>query len=71
MNQENDSFAAEFNKNSNIKIYSKNAIWLFLIFFAPIFGGILLCQNLIDFYKKKEANIVLLTTIAFTIYAVF
>ena len=48
-------------------IYSKKAVWAFSFFFTPIFGGILLSQNLKDIDKKKEANIVLLTSIGLTV----
>lgn len=49
------------------KIYSKNAIWGFSIFFTTIFGGVLLMQNLRDIGNKKEANHVLIFSILFTI----
>ena len=48
-------------------IYSKKAIWGFSFFFTPVFGGILLVQNLKDIGKKKEANIVLLISILITV----
>ena len=49
------------------KIYSKQAIMGFSVFFTTIFGGILLMQNLRDLNKKKEANIVLGISIVYTI----
>ena len=38
------------------KIYSKRAVFGFSLFFAPVFGGVLLRQNLIDYKRKKEGN---------------
>ncbi|SIQ32320.1 hypothetical protein SAMN05880574_11040 [Chryseobacterium sp. RU37D] len=49
------------------KIYSKQAIVGFSIFFSPLFGGILLFKNLIEVQKKKEAYLVLATSIILTI----
>ncbi len=54
------------NQTNTVKIYSKKAVFCFSLFFAPIFGGVLLRQNLIDNNKKKEANIVLLISLLFT-----
>lgn len=64
---EEKKFTTEVNEDNTPKIYSRNAIWVFSVIFAPIFGGVLLRQNLIDCEKKKEANIVLLTSIAMTV----
>lgn len=66
MNEENNLPIPELNQGHVVKIYSKNAIWCFSILFAPIFGGVLLRQNLIDAKRKKEANIVLFVSIIFT-----
>ena len=66
MIEENNSFITDETLYNDVKIYSKKAIWGFSLFFAPIFGGFLLRQNLIDIKKKKEANMVLLYSIAFT-----
>jgi len=70
MTEENKLPLAESNKENDIKIYSKKAIWGFSVLFAPIFGGVLLRQNLIDNKKKKEANIVLVTSIVFTVLTI-
>lgn len=51
-------------------IYSKRAIWGFSFFFTPIFGGILLMQNLKDIDKKKEANLVLVLSILMTVLTI-
>ena len=66
MIEENNSLITDETLENDLKIYSKKAIWGFSLFFAPIFGGFLLRQNLIDIKKKKEANMVLLYSIAFT-----
>jgi hypothetical protein len=47
-------------------IYSKKAIWGFSIFFSPLFGGVLLMQNLKDTDRRKEGNLILLISIALT-----
>ncbi|NVO31699.1 hypothetical protein [Hymenobacter lapidiphilus] len=70
MKEENNSTTTELNQGNAVKIYSKKAILGFSIIFAPIFGGVLLRQNLIDDNKKKEANIVLVTSILFTILTI-
>lgn len=49
-----------------LKIYSKKAIWGFSVFFTPVFGGVLLRQNLIDQDNKKAGNFILLVSILFT-----
>jgi len=54
-----------------IKIYSKRAIWGFSVFFTSIFGGVLLFQNLRDIGKKKEANLVLLFSIIFSVAIIY
>jgi hypothetical protein len=51
-------------------IYSRGSIWGFSIFFTPLFGGIMLMQNLKDTDKKKEANLVLIVSILMTVLAV-
>lgn len=53
------------------KIYSKKAIWAFSIFFSAIFGGVLLMQNLKDIDKRKEAYMVLLFSIVFTVSVIY
>jgi len=70
MTEENNLTLTELNQESGPKIYSKKAIWGFSIFFAPIFGAVLLRQNLIDIRRKKEANIVLLISIVFTVLTI-
>ncbi len=70
MTEENNLTLIELNQAETVKIYSKKAILAFSIIFAPIFGGVLLRQNLIDYKKKKEANIVLLTSIVFTVLTI-
>ena len=47
-------------------IYSKQAIWGFSFFFTPIFGGVLLMQNLKDIGKNKEGNVVFIISILLT-----
>ena len=70
MTEENNSLITDETLENDVKIYSKKAIWGFSLFFAPIFGGFLLRQNLIDIKKKKEANIVLLYSIGFTVLTI-
>ena len=65
---EEKKITTEVKEDNAIKIYSKNTIWVFSVIFAPIFGGVLLRQNLIDCEMRKEANIVLLTSIAMTVF---
>lgn len=48
-------------------IYSKRAIWGFSFFFTPVFGGILLMQNLKSIGKRKEGNTVLIISILVTV----
>jgi hypothetical protein len=52
-------------EEKGVAIYSKLAILLFSIFFAPLIGGILLMLNLRSVGYKKEGNIVLLFSIAY------
>ena len=59
------------NKDDNPKIYSKRAILGFSIFFSSIFGGVLLVKNLRSIGKKKEANIVLLLSIIYTVVIIY
>ena len=53
------------------EIYSSRAIGGFTVFFSTIFGGVLLVQNLRDIDKKKEANIILLFSVLYTIVTVY
>jgi O-antigen/teichoic acid export membrane protein len=48
---------------TNEAIYSKWAILGFCIFFSPIFGGVLIRQNLIGVHRKREANLLLLLSV--------
>ncbi|MEY8760851.1 hypothetical protein [Chryseobacterium tongliaoense] len=57
-------------ENNLPKIYSKRAILGFSIFLSVLFGGVLLYQNLIDVKKKKEAYIVLGTSVVLTIITI-
>ncbi len=50
-------------------IYSKWAILGFCMFFSPIFGGVLLRQNLVDIGKKGEAIFVLPISVIMAIFA--
>ena len=59
------------NTESKQKIYSKKAIWGFSVIFTSIFGGVLLFQNLKDIGKKKEANLILLYSILYTIVTIY
>lgn len=49
------------------KIYSKKAILGFSILLSPLFGGVLLYQNLIEVKKKKEAYMILGLSVLMTI----
>ncbi|MDR3652274.1 MAG: hypothetical protein P4L34_04805 [Paludibacter sp.] len=51
----------------NPTIYSRKAIWGFSILFSPIFGAVLLMEDLKDIGKKKAANTVLILSIVYTI----
>ncbi len=53
-----------------IQIYSKTAVLGFSIFFGPIFGGVLLFQNLRKIQKKEESNWVLAGSIAYTLFQI-
>ena len=66
MTEENNLQIAEQHSENTVKIYSKRAIMGFSIFFTPVFGGVLLRQNLIDYKMKKEANIALWVSIGLT-----
>lgn len=70
MNEENDFTVVEVEQENAVKVYSKRAILGFALFFAPIFAGVLLRQNLIDTNRKKEGNVVLLASIGFTILTI-
>lgn len=49
------------------KIYSKKTILGFSILLSPLFGGVLLYQNLIEVQKKKEAYMILGLSVLMTI----
>jgi hypothetical protein len=66
MNQEVNFIEEELNVENKIKIYSKKTIFGFSVLFAPIFGGVMLRQNLVDIGNKKTGNLVLLYSIVFT-----
>lgn len=70
MADENNLTLTELDQENAAKIYSKKAILGFSALFAPVFGGVLLRQNLIDNNRKKEANVVLLVSIAFTVFTI-
>lgn len=70
MTDESDLKMTDSCQDYTSKIYSKKAILGFSICFAPIFGGMLLRQNLIDDNRKKEANVVLLSSIVFTVLTI-
>jgi hypothetical protein len=65
-----DSEFTELNDNPP-KIYSNRAIWGFSIFFSSIFGGVLLMQNLKDIGKKKEAYMILILSIIYTLLTIY
>jgi hypothetical protein len=54
-------------KDQTPKIYSKKAILGFSILLSPLFGGVLLYQNLIEVKKKKEAYMILGLSVLMTI----
>ncbi|MGE5394765.1 MAG: hypothetical protein ACM3P1_08470 [Candidatus Saccharibacteria bacterium] len=56
--------------DNDLKIYSKRAIIGFTLFFSTIFGAVLLMQNLKDIGKKKEANLLLLLSILYTVITI-
>jgi len=70
MAEENNFTETELNKDNAIKIYSKRAVYAFSVLFTTIFGGVLLRQNLIDTKRKKEANIVLVFSIIYTVLTI-
>ena len=55
---------------SPVQIYSKTAVLGFSIFFGPIFGGVLLFQNLRKIQKKQESNWILAGSISYTLFQV-
>lgn len=61
-----DESTAQFNTEYP-KIYSHKAIWGFSVFFSAIFGAVMLMQNLKDIGKRKEANIILILSILYTV----
>lgn len=63
---------AYWNKQQIIlpKIYSKQAIVFFSVFFSAIFGAVLLMQNLKDAGKRSEANKVLFYAILYTVLTI-
>ena len=70
MTEESDLTLPTLNQENTVKIYSKRAVWGFSVFFSPVFGGFLLRQNLINSNRKKEANLILLISIVFTVLTV-
>lgn len=54
-------------ENNFPKIYSARAIWGFTVFFSSIFGAVLLMQNLKDIGKRKDARLILLGSIIYTV----
>lgn len=63
----NETEVIEQQQTSNkIKIYYKEAIWAFSALLTPLFGGILLMQNLRKTGNKKAANKALIISILFT-----
>ncbi|OKS85170.1 hypothetical protein [Mucilaginibacter polytrichastri] len=67
--QENDDYIENPQEDDNydIEIYSKRAIWGFSIFFSTIFGGVLLMTNLREAGYKREANLVLIFSVLYTL----
>jgi hypothetical protein len=57
----------EESQGEPVEIYSKLAIRIFAILFSPVFGGVMLMQNLKDAGYRKEGNIVLFSSIAYTV----
>ncbi|MCF0063194.1 hypothetical protein MUK70_10555 [Dyadobacter chenwenxiniae] len=68
MTAESEHTPPDLNQENTVKIYSKRAIWGFSVFFAPVFGGFLLRQNLMNSNRNKEANLMLLISIVFTVF---
>ena len=50
-------------------IYSRFAIMFFAFFFSPVFGGVLLRQNLVEDRRLREGHIVIGVSIGFTVLA--
>ena len=71
MNQENTFTNSDQTINTLSPIYSKKSIWGFSLFFAPVFGGFLLRQNLVEDNRKKEGNLMLIISILFTLITFF
>jgi hypothetical protein len=73
MINENDTLDKEYinGEGTPVEIYTKGAIWGFSIFFSPIFGGVLLMQNLKDLGLKKEAHFILHLSIIYTLVTIF
>ncbi|MGE4514266.1 MAG: hypothetical protein AB7E26_10710 [Chryseobacterium sp.] len=57
-------------ENNLPKIYSKQSILGFSIFFSTLFGGVMLYKNLIETKKKTEAYIVLGFSVVLTVIQV-
>ncbi|MES2725847.1 MAG: hypothetical protein V4643_02005 [Bacteroidota bacterium] len=70
---EQNASEAYWNKQQIIlpKIYSKQVIVFFSVFFSAIFGAVLLMQNLKDAGKRSEANKVLFYAILYTVLTIF
>lgn len=64
---ENYSQTNDNNGETVPKLYSKNVIWAFSIFFSTIFGTVILMSNLKAINEKKGRLQVLLFGIVFTI----
>lgn len=56
---------------SELRIYSSNAIVGFSLFFSPIFGAVLMMYNLRDIGKYREGNIVFLLSVAYCVLLVW
>ncbi len=57
-----------FNSDDTVEIYTRRAVFWFSLLFNPIFGGVLLMQNLRDVgYKRKGIGILLFSIAAFVI----
>lgn len=62
--RENEDILSDIVKT---QLYSRRAIWWFSFLITPVFGGVMLMQNLKDIGKKKEGNIVFFITLVCTI----
>lgn len=71
MDQENTFTNSDQTINTLSRIYSQKSIWGFSLFFAPVFGGFLLRQNLVEDNRKKEGNLMLIVSILFTLITFF